>query len=281
MKKLYGVVILYNPEKQIIENIKTYLPYLERLYVMDNSEKVNENYVKLIKQISEKICYICLGKNYGISYPINRVINRLPGDSWLLTMDQDSSFYRKSFKNYIEIIDKLDNNVYGISPQIIYKDKFIKLKCNGSLKLLDKCIQSGAIFNVEILKKVGNFDENLFIDGVDTEICYRCNKMGYKLYRNNKGILLHHLGNEINNVRSKLLPFKVTQHNRIRRYYIVRNNLYLKDKYPNKKIKIFLYLIVGIIKIILLDDNRISKLKAAWKGYIDYKNNIFGRRVDI
>ena len=274
MKNLYGIVILYNPTNKIIKNIESYLPCLEKLYVMDNSPAMNEVLVNGIKNLSGKIVYKFLNKNSGIAYPINRVLDELNDDDWLMTMDQDSCFFDNTFKDYIDVIPSLDKSVYAICPKIMYENK-VKEQANR-LKEIDKCIQSGSIYNVKILHSVGGFDEKLFIDGVDYEICYRCKKLGYKLYRNYQGILLHHLGDKINNWRSKLIPISLTQHSALRRYYIVRNNLYLKDKYPDIKAWVYTYLVVGLMKIILVDDNRIKKLKAAWKGYKAYKGGIFG-----
>lgn len=42
-------------------------------------------------------------------------------------------------------------------------------------------ITSGSILNVTIAKQLGSFDENLFIDEVDSEFCYRAQKMDIRL----------------------------------------------------------------------------------------------------
>lgn len=82
------------------------------------------------------------------------------------------------------------------------------------------------------------------------------------------------MDNKFNNIKTKYLPFALRQHNPLRRYYIVRNNLYLKDYYPSEKIRIIVYLFIGIIKIILFDDDVKDKIKFIIKVYKDYKNNV-------
>ncbi|WP_304066789.1 hypothetical protein [Megamonas hypermegale] len=278
MGNLYGVVVIYNSGNEVIKNMKTYLPYLKKLYVMDNSEIMNKPCIKSICRLSNKIEYKFLNCNMGIAYPINLVIEQLEKDDWLLTMDQDSYFYEDSFSEYIKILPELKENVYAITPEIIYKNVFdLNNVKKIQLKKISKCIQSGAIFSVRIAKKVDGFNEDFFIDAVDTEYCYKCNKKGYILYQNNTGILIHKLGNRIDNIKTKWLPFPLRQHNVLRRYYIVRNNLYLKDYYPDKKMRIIAYLFAGIIKIILFDDDVINKIKMIIKAYKDYKNNIVGK----
>lgn len=278
LENLYGVVIIYNPENEVIKNIKTYLLYLKKLYVMDNSEIINETCVKNIRMLSDKIEYKFLNCNLGIAYPINLIIKQLGKDDWLLTMDQDSYFYKDSFLEYVKVLPELNNNVYAIAPKIMYKNIFeLDKKKEIRLEKISKCIQSGAIFSVKIAKKVDGFNEKFFIDAIDTEYCYKCNKNGYVLYQNNAGVLIHKLGNRINNIKTKCLPFSLRQHNALRRYYIVRNNLYLKDYYPDKKLLIIIYLFAGIIKTILFDDDVINKIKMIIKAYKDYKNGFLGK----
>lgn len=46
---LAGVVILYNPDDAVFENLKSYAPFLQMLYVIDNSERINEPLITKIK----------------------------------------------------------------------------------------------------------------------------------------------------------------------------------------------------------------------------------------
>lgn len=60
MSILAGMVILYNPDEKFINNILSYIDYVERLYVIDNSENVNINIIDKLKTI-DKIDYIYNG----------------------------------------------------------------------------------------------------------------------------------------------------------------------------------------------------------------------------
>ena len=37
--KIAGTVVWYNPSNENIENIKTYINFVEKLYIIDNSKK--------------------------------------------------------------------------------------------------------------------------------------------------------------------------------------------------------------------------------------------------
>ena len=46
--KLCGVVVVFNPENKVNENIKSYLNDLEKLYVIDNSTNIINKYLFFI-----------------------------------------------------------------------------------------------------------------------------------------------------------------------------------------------------------------------------------------
>ena len=64
--KIDGVVVLYNPEDEILNNIEKYRPFLEHLYVVDNSTKINEELVKKVQQF-KNVKYISLNGNKGMT----------------------------------------------------------------------------------------------------------------------------------------------------------------------------------------------------------------------
>ena len=91
--KISATVIWYNPGNENIGNIWTYLNYFEKLFIIDNSKNSNKELSKKLE--STKVKYIYNeGKNLGISGALNLACEKAikEGFSWILTMDQDSSF---------------------------------------------------------------------------------------------------------------------------------------------------------------------------------------------
>ena len=107
--KIAGTVVWYNPNDENIENIKTYIDYVERLYIIDNSKKNNK---KLSEKLNnKKIEYIYNnGKNLGISSALNLACKKAKKEdfSWILTMDQDSSFDSENIKEYFKRLEYYD-----------------------------------------------------------------------------------------------------------------------------------------------------------------------------
>ena len=68
--KIDGVVVLYNPENEILDNINKYRSFLDHLYVVDNSNQVNEELVKKVQEY-KNVKYIPLNGNKGIGKALN------------------------------------------------------------------------------------------------------------------------------------------------------------------------------------------------------------------
>lgn len=276
---LCGVVVTYNPKKEVLNNIDTYIDELQKVYVIDNSANNNE---KLFK--NKKITYISNGKNKGIAYALNKGISLACKDkfSYALTMDQDSYFDKEGLKEFIQKVEKSkDKNIAIYSP--LHKTDNDKLNENITDKSL-VVMTSGNIISTDIWEKVGGFKEWLFIDGVDQEYCLNVQKEGYKIKIFSDIILNHKLGNAHN---KKILNhnFIVTNHNYARRYFITRNRLYINELYKDvfrdfceqelensKKEK---------IKIILFEKDKLKKLKYIRKAKRDFKNNVKGIPSDL
>ena len=276
---LCGVVVTYNPNEEVLENINTYIDELDKIYVIDNSTDNNEDLFK-----SKKITYISNGKNKGIAYALNKGISLACKDKFLyvLTMDQDSSFEKEGLKKFIKNIESFkEDNIAIYSP--LHKTPNDKLNENITDKSL-VVMTSGNIINTDIWNKVGGFKEWLFIDGVDQEYCLNVQKNGYKIKIFNDIILKHKLG-DISNKKILGHDFMITNHNYARRYFITRNRLYINKMYKDtfkefcekelensKKEK---------IKIILFEKDKLKKLKYIRKAKKDFKNRIKGIPSDL
>ena len=98
--KVAGIVVLYNFNKKVVENIRTYTKYCEIVYAIDNSDKKN-NLLEELNKI-ENLEYISLGENKGIAKALNVGIEKAKenGYKWALTMDQDSYFTENLLDKY-------------------------------------------------------------------------------------------------------------------------------------------------------------------------------------
>ena len=274
--KLAAIVVFYNPSDNNIKQLDKYSKSVDKIYVVDNSD----DKIKRIKS-NEKIEYIKLNKNKGIAFALNEGAKHAIKDKfkYLLTMDQDSKITSNiidDMKDYIINNDMKDVGLISPYQDIDSKDD-IK---NGDVEDMIEVMTSGNIINLDAYEKIGGFKDWLFIDCVDTDYCMNLHKNGYKVLRLNNVIMKHELGNlVVHKLFGKEYP--CYNHNPIRRYYIVRNNLYINDMYKDLYPEYCAWLLrvqKGQVKrIIAFEKNKFKKLRMMYKGYKDHKKGIKGK----
>ncbi len=225
---MVGVVILYHPDAvALIENIKTYINPLDTLLVYDNSETLSKELEIAVSAISSKVIFTHFGQNQGIAKRLNQAIEYAvqKDEKFLLMMDQDSSFKDYDFNKYVDYIseNKLPKVAqFGVNCQ----PDFTPMSTNPEKAI--SLITSGSVLAINCIQQTGMFDENLFIDFVDTEFSHRITNRGYVNLQFTNIVLNHSIGTRVEG--RSFVTFKKSLriiHIPIRVYYIIRNGLYL------------------------------------------------------
>lgn len=277
--KLAAVVVFYYPSDDNIKHIKKYLEEVDQVYVIDNSD---DDVIRI--QSDDKLKYIKYGENKGIAKALNEGAKLAIEDKfkWLLTLDQDSKITSKNISELKSFIKNTkEKNIGLVAP---YQD--IGLPFTKSDKEYEEYIElmtSGSVLNLDAYKKIGGFKDWLFIDCVDTDYCLNLHKNKYQVLRLNNVIMKHNLGNlKLHKFLGK--TYDCFNHNPIRRYYIVRNNLYINEMYHDLCPDYCDHLIRAqkgqVKRIIAFEKDKFKKLKMMYKGYRDYKHGIKGRISD-
>lgn len=260
-----GVVILYNPEDDVINNIESYLEELDCLFVFDNTEFPNEKIVEKIKLLP-RVQYISFCDNMGIAFALNTVLKAASSYHFLLTMDQDSRFCPGMMTNYKKLIEENYRDNTSIAMFSVYQEG-MKLESN-EIQYVERAINSGSIVDISIASRLGGFDEKLFIDEVDNEFCYRAQLHGYKILCFPQIKMLHHLGDPISGSLFGV-KFKGFNHNKLRKYYIARNKVYVIRKYPRVTGYCCKELMKIFIKLLLVEPEKVNRFLYMCKGIKD------------
>lgn len=268
-------IVTYNPNIQRLnDNIRAIIQQIDKLYVLDNGSSNNHDIYTLCLEYNH-VVFIENKRNEGIASALNKLSTFAENDGfkWIIYIDQDSiCTYNivNAYNRYINLTNLAilcpiihDRNIHENIPT-----------CNGieAIHKASDVITSGSCINIAILKKLGGFDERLFIDFVDTDYNQRVIEAGYTILRIKSIYILHEVG-KISSFRIGPLVITCTNHSAIRRYYMVRNRLYYKRKYFGylAYLKEKARLILGGIKIILFENDKIDKTKAMISGMKDYK----------
>ncbi|MFX4276707.1 glycosyltransferase family 2 protein [Aliarcobacter butzleri] len=281
------IVVTYNPNvDELKNNIDTYYGQSDFVILVDNSSSkaISESVFNAFKDY-HNMHIITLGSNYGIAYAQNVGIKYAieKGYRYFIEMDQDS----KLFENYVQhiyssyvAVQKKGNKIAGIGPIAFNKkdnSQYHSRNNNSEIIEVDKTLSSGFLSSIETINTVGLKNEDLFIDLVDWEWCWRAKSLGYKTYVDTTLKLPHMLGEGHKN----FLFFKLGIPAPIRHYYQYRNALLLnKMKHvPLKwKIKRILIHLFKPIFFLCFYNKRIERIKYIIKGI---KDGVLGKSGKI
>lgn len=282
------VVVLYNPEQDIKEQLKVYTENFDKLYIFDNSPK-KQDWLEEITNINN-VTYIGDGTNKGLSGAFNITFERAKeeGFEFLVTMDQDTIFESAEIQKMKKHIEECtDENVaifgtnfkkrYQGKEGIEYSDPIYPVDTNSDGL---HHLQSGSFLKTSLMQNVFPLDD-WFIAFVDFDMNYSAVSKGYKILVYGDCMITQQIGNSIK--ASKLAKKGLTNMSVNRFYYLMRNNLYFAKKYnDNKEAKKFARKrrIIYILKIILSEKNKILKIKMMKKGYKDFKLGKLGELKD-
>lgn len=276
-----AVVILYNPNDSVYENIESYKDQVDILLIYDNSEVKNLALIGRLINCS-KVVYIDNKSNRGIAEVLNMAAEKAInlGYKFLLTMDQDSKAPRDLIRKLIGKFKESDK-VSIVSP--LHSNKFnTHLKSNKNIEeKVMSVMTSGNLLSLNAYQVIGPFLEDFFIDYVDIEYCIRANFLNYQVIRINDIVLLH---NEANLTNKKILSRVYYPSNNFptRFYYKTRNLLYLRSIYKKKfsyplKMEYDAYL-RNVVKMLLFEKEKVKKTRMILFGILDYVRGIKGKK---
>jgi rhamnosyltransferase len=272
--KIVGIVVAYFPNlEELSFNISSYISDLTKLIIWDNTPKQAASDLKFIEdRYPEKIQVMTTGKNEGIGFALNQAAQWGISNwyDYLLSMDQDSSFTKDSLNHCLKMIQEAKHTDVIMYTPMLCLVSGDSPAFEGDFREQKLAITSGSIMPLSIFFKTGFFQEELFIEGVDIEMCWRAKKYNLKVLQVNGVYLNHVVGNrkEFNFCGKKLHTYNYAP---IRNYYSLRNNIYLYKKYRDHAyIRHFLYnyFFKKGIAILLLETNKRKKLYALFLGIL-------------
>lgn len=271
--RILGIVITYKPNIGLmIKNIERYVTNIDTLIIWINTPSMSMNdFANLFcdKYYFKKLILMGDNVNRGLSYPLNYARKYAIDNcyDYLLTMDQDS--YIVNFDYYINTIEKYDNHncIYcmRINDDVDYSNE-----CDENYDL----INSGSIYGILALQKIGTFNELFFVDGIDTEYCIRAILCNIKIYMINNAKIIQSFGDHREyNIWGK--KYVISNYSYRRLYGIIFSNVVMFREFPIKwkmyilKRLSYLWGLNLLLKILVYESDKIIKIKAILKGYKD------------
>ena len=283
--KIGACVITYNPDFSVLrKGIESLQHQVKRIIIVDNgSVEINE--LRLFCENFLSVELISLKENKGIAFATNVALREfLERDyDFVLISDQDSNYpdnYVKNFKDNLAVLH--DGNIAAFVPvffdenendyaKIIIKSRLFMRKVCATEEFTDvfHAIASGMIICLALLRNIGMMNEDLFIDWVDLEWCWKVHYYNKRIVCC-KNLTIHHkLGDSAKNLGYRTVSIRSW----IRNYYITRNSFYLAlyTKYLGRLEKFILFFksFRYIVGYTILCDAHIKNFYYTLKGMHD------------
>lgn len=255
-KMISAGIVLFNPIiDRLLDNIRVILPQVDFVFLFQNSisKDVSEEIKKL--EHNNKIILLGNGNNIGLAGALNEIMQKSLelNCEWCITFDQDSISPRNMVEEYSNYFNESDVGI--ICPQVIDNRRpYMKVDSTPTISYVNRCITSASCTNLKIWKKLGGFDEFLFIDLIDNDFCKRLMLNNYKILRVNNIVLNQQFGDiklkkaskvkfylwvaklfsKFPKLSTNIAKFSYKKNvSPLRVYYSNRNVIYLNKKYKN------------------------------------------------
>ncbi|MGV2288746.1 glycosyltransferase family 2 protein [Trinickia sp. YCB016] len=286
-----AVVVSYQPNfEHLAKQLAELAPQTDSVIVVDNGSTQDVGNF-LGSMADSRVHFLALGHNLGIGAAHNAGIRwaRERGAGFVLLMDQDSVPERDMvprLRSAHEALVAEGKKVAAVGPRFRDSDSgrlsehvrfgrfhISRAKCmpDQELVVTDFLISSGSFISMAALDAIGEMDEGLFIDQVDTEWVLRARAKGYLTWGHCDAIMTHSLGESRRRIwfgRWRDVPF----HKPFRYYYMFRNSVLLQRRsYPCwawRRVDVIRLLQIFVF-MMLFHPNRFGALQMMLRGLRD------------
>jgi rhamnosyltransferase len=267
------VTVFYNPEDSALDTFISLANYGYLVIIFNNG--INGNKLKKIQKCPN-IMVVGNGENVGLASGLNIALKTLWEEQAIdgvVLFDQDSCpevFLPEQLSNAYLLLSK-NIKIACIGPRVIDRKNTTNDKTQSAnrFKTQIAIATSGTYLNKKTFQKIGYFMDELFIDCIDYEWCFRAKNHGYEIVVDTNHIMLHDMGELGVNLFGS---FKPAYKSPTRHYYIIRNTIYLlkKSYVPYLwKIEQIFKTFRRIIFYIIISSNRFLSLKNIYHGVVD------------
>ncbi|MBA1158194.1 glycosyltransferase family 2 protein [Microvirga mediterraneensis] len=285
--RILAVAVTYNPEIALLAQVlEAVSPQVQGLVVVDNGSANVREIRRIVTGNDGQI--IEIPGNIGIAAAQNKGVSRARDDGFthVLLLDQDTVLAPGMVRDLADHLDALTHGseaVAAIGPAYFELNSRRQTRAYRADRLRvsrlpldaetrpvasDFIIASGSLVPLSVLEAVGGFKEDLFIDLVDVEWCFRARAAGYRSYLSPTAAVEHRLGSGTVQIGAR----QVAVHVPIRNYYWVRNALWLARQ-PYTPLAWRLYFISRSLAFLgtytVMADKRALRLKLILRGIRD------------
>lgn len=270
---IYALVTLYNPSDSVVKNAIKLTRHTDFVYLIDNSDVDNSAMFQLAK--TKYVPNYC---NLGLSAAFNKILKteNFEDDDYIIFFDQDSSISDALIPQLIQdfCTAKKYVNIGCIGPAY-YETNSQKTiipntkKCiTENIYSVNTIITSSMLTTFKNIRDINFWNENVFLDLSDFDVCWRFYKFGYKVCLSCNTQLTHTLGKKV----IKFLFITLRPGIPVREYYQIRDSLKIsREKYVPLKYRIrflIMWFIMPFVYLIVAPD-KVRRMCMVIRAFID------------
>ena len=284
MSETHALVTLYNPSEKEFNNCRILSQQVDTVILCDNSQESHET----VFQNEKNIIYITKNENLGLGAAFNVALKNdtygWKDDDLIIFFDQDSQIgegYIQALQDEYRKIETLIPNLGCLGPVFYNTSNGRTERPRQKKNITDETyevsntITSSLMMRYGNLKRIDFWNEKVFLDLADWDLCWRMQKAGMVCCMTEKVVLHHSVGNG----EKKVGPIKLRVGQPFREYYQTRDALYLlQENYVPLKMRLRLIANVTIrpvVHYLMLDDKK-NRMKFIRRGINDYKKRVHG-----
>jgi rhamnosyltransferase len=178
--------VVYHPGAGFFERLRRLSEQGRTSYVFDNSPE--DGRCAEFCRAHRHLMYLCAGRNVGLGESLADLAQRAQGDghAQVLFFDQDTVFDERTLAHVGQFVATLPATDRSRLASVTFQGS-----PNGAAPATGQAtfavqdalltINSGSLFFLDNLEKVGWHNRSFFVDGVDYEFCLRARRKGYRI----------------------------------------------------------------------------------------------------
>lgn len=273
-----ALIITHDPSGSVFRLMNALENQVDQVIIVDNAS--DECVFSEMQEYSRyrNVNIIRNNSNEGIAAALNKGMDVAikSGYAWAITFDQDTipfsnilDLHNAAFNSYPER-DRI--GAVGTNFCTEGNKSYYRVAASAGYAVKDYLITSGSLIRLEAYSDAGGFRDDFFIDNVDLEFSLRLRKKGWVNLITREWGMMHKVGNPVS---GNFLGIKVRSsgHDSQRRYYMARNHVLMTRNYfwlfPYFIVKLNYFFLNSVIRFMIAEKGRRSKLKSSFRGLRD------------
>lgn len=271
-----AVIATYRPP-DLSALLASLQPQVDAIHVVDDASPVT--FDERLRALAPEVAVHRCASNTGIGRSLNIGCDaaREQGATWLLTLDQDTVLAPDHVRQLVEAAQTASRTgmqVGAVGVAIVEGSGgclVIPTTRIGEVVVAEELIQSGTIWSLAALERIGGFDASLGMDAVDAAAGIRLQRAGYRLVVADGLAMAHAVGNS-QPVRILGRTVQATSHSPERRETILRNRLRLAPEAARVSLGYAARTVrraaVGAVLAATVEEDRWAKAKGSLRGLL-------------